>query len=83
MKHGYVYILSNRNRNVLYIGMTSNLERRIYQHKNELVEGFSNKYNCHDLVWWEQSESIYSAIEREKQLKRWSRKKKDWLISRP
>jgi putative endonuclease len=82
VKHGFVYILSNRHRTVLYIGVTSNLERRLYQHKNKLVGGFSNKYNCSDLLWWEYSESITSAISREKQLKKWSRLKKDVLIRR-
>ena len=82
MKQGYVYIVSNKNRNVLYIGVTSNLEQRLYLHANKLVEGFSEKYNCCDLLWWECSESIVSAIAREKQLKRWSRVKKDGLIKR-
>lgn len=82
MKQGYVYILSNVKRNVLYIGVTSNLTRRLFQHRNKSVDGFSRKYNCVDLLWWEQSESIVSAIAREKQLKKWSRKKKDALIAR-
>lgn len=82
MKQGYVYILSNIKRSVLYIGVTSNLEQRLYQHRSKVVDGFSKKYNCVDLVWWEQSESLMSAIEREKQLKKWSRKKKETLIMR-
>lgn len=80
-KQGFVYILSNKNRNVLYIGVTSNLEHRLYQHKKKLVDGFSKKYNCVDLLWFEQSESIESAIAREKQLKGWVRRKKDKLVA--
>ena len=82
MKHGYVYMLSNKHRTVLYIGVSSNLEQRLYQHRNKMVDGFSNKYNCTDLIWWQQSESIASAIAREKQLKGWTRKKKEALIRR-
>ena len=80
MKQGYVYIISNINRTVLYIGVTSNLEQRMYQHKNKLCGGFSKKYCCVDLLWWQQSDSIESAIAREKQLKGWSRAKKELLI---
>lgn len=80
MKQGYVYIISNKNRSVLYIGVTSNLEQRLYQHKNKLLDGFSKKYRCMDLLWWQQSDSIESAIAREKQLKGWTRKKKESLI---
>ena len=82
MKQGYVYIISNIKRNVLYIGVTSNLEQRMYQHRSKIVDGFSKKYNCVYLLWWEQSDSIVSAIEREKQLKGWTRAKKDILIKR-
>ncbi|MFT6408076.1 MAG: putative endonuclease [Arenicella sp.] len=80
MKQGYVYILSNKNRTVLYIGVTSNLEQRVYQHKNKLYDGFTKKYNCVDLLWWQQSDSIVSAIVREKELKGWTRSKKELLI---
>jgi putative endonuclease len=66
-KQGFVYMMSNQSRSVLYTGVTSGLERRIYQHnKNKLIEGFTGKYNCGDLVWWESTESIMSAIQREK-----------------
>ncbi len=74
----YVYILSNLNNNVLYIGVTNNLIRRAYEHKNKLVEGFSKRYNLTKLVYYETTESIESAIEREKQLKNWHR---DWKIN--
>jgi putative endonuclease len=73
-------MLSNKSRSVLYIGVTSNLETRLYQHKHKLLDGFSKKYNCVDLLWWQYSDSIESAIAREKQLKGWSRRKKDALI---
>lgn len=77
-KRGFVYILTNQNETVLYIGVTSNLKQRIYQHKNMLVEGFSKKYRTHKLVHYEIAENIESAILREKQLKRWH---KDWKIN--
>jgi len=62
--------------------MTSNLERRVYEHKNEMVEGFSKKYRCHRLVYFESFDEVLKAIDREKQLKRWSRTKKIRLIER-
>lgn len=77
-----VYILSNYERNVLYIGVTSNLLKRIWEHKEELREGFTSNYKVHDLVYYEFFEDPVSAIEREKQLKKWSRKKKDELIAK-
>ncbi|AIT10204.1 hypothetical protein LO80_09630 [Candidatus Francisella endociliophora] len=77
-KRGFVYILTNQNQTVLYIGVTSNLKQRIYQHKNMLVEGFSKKYRTHKLVYYEIAENIESAILREKQLKRWH---KDWKVN--
>ncbi|KKQ24350.1 MAG: Excinuclease ABC C subunit domain protein [Candidatus Roizmanbacteria bacterium GW2011_GWC2_37_13] len=65
---------------VLYIGVTNNLKRRVYEHKQELVEGFSKKYKCKKLVYFEEYKDINQAIAREKQLKNWNRKKKDRLI---
>lgn len=79
-KYYYVYILSNFNRTVLYTGITGNLINRVYEHKNSLVDGFSKKYFIHDLLYYEVFENPTSAIEREKQIKSWSRKKKDNLI---
>ena len=76
----YTYILSNYERTVLYTGVTSNLIKRVWQHKEEQVKGFSAKYHVHDLVYYETFESIEQAIEREKQIKSWSRKIKDQLI---
>ncbi len=77
----YVYILSNWDDSVLYIGVTSNLPRRLYEHKSGLVEGFTKKYNVHKLVYFESTTDAYSAIAREKQLKKWRREKKNNLIA--
>ncbi len=77
----YVYILANKNNNVLYIGVTNDLERRIYEHKNKLCEGFTKKYNVDKLVYYEETKNIEEAISREKQLKKWSRTKKINLIN--
>ena len=68
------------NSKTLYIGVTSNLRNRIWQHKNKTVEGFTKKYNITKLIYFEQTENVRSAIEREKQLKGWVRKKKISLI---
>ena len=76
----FVYIMSNWNNKVLYIGVTNDLIKRIYQHKNKLIEGFTKKYNINKLVYFESTEDVLSAISREKQLKGWLRKKKDNLI---
>ena len=77
----FVYILSNWDDSVLYIGVTSNLTRRLYEHRNGLVEGFTKKYNVYKLVYYELTNDVYSAISREKQLKKWSRCKKNTLVS--
>ena len=77
----YVYMLTNNYNTVLYIGVTNNLERRLYEHKNELIDGFSKKYQTHKLVYFEQTSSVEAAICREKQLKGWTRKKKEMLIN--
>ena len=76
----FVYILSNWNDSVLYIGVTGNLPRRLYEHRNHLVDGFSSKYNTEKLVYFEETNDVYGAIAREKQLKGWTRKKKNDLI---
>lgn len=81
-KQFYVYILSNYKRNVLYTGVTSNLPKRTYEHKNGVIEGFTKDYKVHDLIYYETYENAESAIEREKQLKRWSRIKKNTLIAK-
>ena len=76
----FVYILSNWDDSVIYIGVTGNLPRRLYEHRNGLVEGFTKKYNVHKLVYYEHTSDVYSAISREKQLKKWRREKKNQLI---
>ena len=78
-KEYYVYIMTNKSR-TLYTGVTNNLMRRVYEHKNKLVSGFTSRYNIQYLVYYETSSSIYSAIEREKQIKGWLRAKKIALI---
>jgi putative endonuclease len=78
MKQYYVYILTNKTDKVLYIGVTNNLERRLFEHKNKLVEGFTKKYDLNKLVYYEVTSDIQSAIEREKQLKNWHR---DWKLN--
>jgi putative endonuclease len=69
----YVYILSSHRNGTLYIGITNNLIKRIWEHKHKLVEGFTNKYEIHYLVYYETHENPESAIIREKQLKKWNR----------
>ena len=76
----YVYMLSNWDDSVLYIGVTSNLPKRLYEHRIGLMEEFTKKYNVHKLVYFEQTTDVYSAISREKQLKKWHREKKNALI---
>ena len=78
----YVYILANEYGNVLYIGVTNDLQRRYHEHLSRAVDGFTKKYHVHCLVYYEQYNHIEEAIAREKQLKKWSRKKKEWLIRR-
>ncbi len=78
MKYYYVYILTNKTNQVLYIGVTNNLTRRIYEHKNKLVKGFTEKYNLNKLIYIEETVDVQSALGREKQLKNWHR---EWKIS--
>jgi len=73
-KNYYVYILTSQRNGTLYIGVTNNLERRIYEHKRGLVEGFTKKYKINKLVYFEETGNINSAIAREKCLKKWNRK---------
>ena len=79
-KQPCVYILSNQKNGTLYVGVSSNLIQRIYQHKQKLVDGFSKKYGLDLLVWYEQHESMYEAIKKEKALKKWNREWKIRLI---
>ena len=76
----YVYILANWNNKVLYTGVTGNLQRRIYEHKNKLADGFTKKYNVDKLVYFDSTDDIREAIKREKEIKGWKRFKKDELI---
>ena len=73
-----VYILTNYNETTFYVGVTGNLEKRIWEHKNKVSEGFSKKYNLNKLVYYELTENVDAALNREKQLKRWHR---DWKIN--
>ena len=76
----YVYLLTNNRGNVLYTGVTNNLSRRLYEHKNHLVEGFTCRYNVEKLVYYETTTDVNAAIEREKQIKGWKRDKKNALV---
>lgn len=80
MKPMYVYIMSNKNNNVLYIGVTNDLIRRIYEHKNKILKGFTSKYNVEKLVYYECFEDELLAIQREKNLKNWHKEWKENLI---
>ncbi len=77
-KQPCIYILASQKNGTLYIGVTSNLVQRIYQHKNNLVKGFTEKYQVHNLVYYELAESMQAAITREKQMKKW---KREWKIN--
>lgn len=81
MSESYVYILTNKS-DTLYIGVTSNLESRLWQHGSKVHPGFTSKYNIDTLVYFEQFDSIIDAIAREKQIKKWSRGKKNTLVER-
>lgn len=76
----YVYILTNKNDAVMYIGVTNDLQRRLYEHKNEQIEGFTKRYHVKKLVYFEEYADINDAISREKQLKHWKREKKNMLV---
>jgi len=76
----YVYILTNWNNEVMYVGVTNNLERRIYEHKQKLIDGFTKKYNLNKLVYFEKTNNVLVAIEREKEIKKWRREKKNALV---
>ena len=76
----YVYMMTNWNNKVLYTGMTNDLERRIYEHKNKLLPGFTSKYNVNKLVYYDATTDAISAITREKEIKGWKRQKKNELI---
>lgn len=77
----YVYLLTNKNHNVMYVGVTNNLLRRVYEHKCHLIDGFTKKYNVTQLVYFEETNDINAALAREKQIKKWRREKKNNLVS--
>ena len=81
-RHPAVYILASKRNGTLYIGVTSDLVKRIWEHKNDFVAGFTKRYGIHNLVWYEPHESMQSAIEREKKLKEWKRAWKLELIEK-
>ena len=82
MKQPCVYILANKRNGTLYIGVTSNILQRVWQHKNDLVEGFTKRYGVHMLVWYESHETMENAITREKAIKEWKRAWKLRMIER-
>ncbi len=82
MKIYYVYILTSKRNGTLYIGVTNDLIKRVYEHKNNLIAGFTSKYNVHRLVYFEQYDNIEYAIQREKRLKKWNREWKLALIEK-
>ena len=82
MNNYYIYILSSKRHGTLYVGVTSDLVKRVYEHKNDIIEGFTKKYKVHKLVYYELTSDIESAITREKHLKKWDRKWKTDLIEK-
>jgi putative endonuclease len=79
-KSSYVYLLTNWNNKVMYVGVTNDLKRRIYEQQNKLVKGFTEKYNVNKLVYFEYTTDVVSALAREKEIKKWRREKKDLLV---
>ena len=81
-KHYFVYLLTNWNNKVMYVGVTNDLDRRMYEHKNKLIEGFSEKYNINKLVYFEETIDVTAALAREKEIKKWHRQKKTiWCLA--
>jgi putative endonuclease len=76
----YVYLLTNKNNKVMYVGVTNNLERRVHEHKTKMVPGFTEKYNVDKLVYFEETHDVRAAIAREKEIKKWRREKKNNLV---
>ncbi len=79
-KDFYVYIAVNRHNNVMYVGVTNDLVRRMYEHKTGKIDGFTKRYNINKLVYFEQTSDVLAAISREKAIKKWRREKKDMLV---
>ncbi len=82
MRSYYVYLMTNWNNKVMYLGVTNDLERRVYEHKNKLHKGFTEKYNINKLVYFEETSDVTAAIAREKEIKKWRREKKNALVER-
>ncbi len=78
----FVYIMASKRNGTLYVGVTYNLMKRVYEHRTDIIQGFTKKYSIHKLVYYEQTNDIYNAIEREKRLKKWHRKWKIKLIEK-
>ena len=78
--HYFVYLLTNWNNKVMYVGMTNDLVRRVYEHKTKVIKGFTEKYNLHKLVYFEETTDVNAAIAREKEIKKWRREKKNLLV---
>ena len=81
-KRYYVYLLTNWNNKVMYVGVTNDLQRRVFEHKNKLVKGFTEKYKVDKLVYFEETNDVNSALSREKEIKKWRREKKNDLVRR-
>jgi putative endonuclease len=82
MKNYFVYIIANWNNKVVYVGVTNDLHRRVFEHSNKLVPGFTARYNVTKLVYFEETVDVHEAIAREKQIKKWRREKKNALVER-
>ena len=80
MKNYYIYIMANKTNTTIYIGITSDIIKRVWEHKNKVIDGFTKRYNVNKLVYYEETTDVNSAIAREKQLKGWNRAKKNKLI---
>ena len=78
--HYFVYLLTNWNNKVMYVGMTNDLVRRVHEHRTHAVKGFTEKYNVHKLVYFEETSDVHAAIAREKEIKKWRREKKNALV---
>jgi putative endonuclease len=79
-KFYYVYLLTNWNNSVMYVGVTNDLKRRVYEHQQKLISGFTEKYNVNKLVYYEQTNDVIAALTREKEIKKWRREKKNSLV---
>ena len=80
MPRFYVYLLTNHNNKVMYVGMTNDLKRRVYEHKTKQLSGFTEKYNLSKLAYFEETSDVHAAITREKEIKKWRREKKNQLV---